>query len=163
MLAVPTNNFVEGLTLFVQYRDAGGRPRLKRDRPITLPDGSTSINVRYQPSQTIVHDWDGDGLLDLVINHGRTMDSAPAVLRNIGDKKNPKFDFPKRLACYGETLNGVAKHGPYYGVGDMDGDGRSDLIASTEVGNYVFFRRTAINAPRAPVVEKGPIRIEEDE
>ena len=43
---------------------------------------------------------------------------------------------PKRLACYGEELSGIAKHGPYYGVGDMDGDGRPDLIASTEVGSY---------------------------
>ena len=61
----------EGISLFVQYRDAEGKLKLRRDHVITLPDGSAALNVRYQPpSQTIVHDWDGDGLLDLIINPG---------------------------------------------------------------------------------------------
>jgi hypothetical protein len=159
-LNAQTNNYADGVSLFVQYRDDKGNLRLRRDHNFKLPDGSNSINVLYQPSQTIVHDWDGDGLLDLVINDGATMDSAPAVLRNIGTKTEPKFDFPKRLACYGEVLNGIAKHGPYYGVGDMDGDGKSDLIASTEVGTYVFFRRAALDMERHPDVTVGDVRVE---
>jgi hypothetical protein len=91
------------------------------------------------------------------------MNTAPAVLRNVGTRTQPRFDKPKRLACYGEELSGIAKHGPYYGVGDMDGDGRPDLIASTEVGTYVFFRRTAIDMDRPPTVEFGEIRIERRE
>ena len=155
-----TSNYADGVSLFVQYRDQDGKLRLKRDHDVTLPDGSNQINVRYQPSQTIVHDWDGDGLLDLIVNNGQTMDSAPAVLRNIGTKTEPKFDFPKRLACYGEDLSGIAKHGPYYGIGDMDGDGRADLIASTEVGNYVFFRRTAIDMDKPPATKFGKVRVD---
>jgi hypothetical protein len=157
-----TNNYADGISLFVQYRDKNGELRLRRDHVITLPDGSNQINVRYQPSQTIVYDWDGDGLLDLIVNNGQTMDSAPAVLRNIGTKTKPKFDFPKRLACYGEELNGIAKHGPYYGIGDMDGDGKADLIASTEVGNYVFFRRTALDMKHPPATKFGKVRVEHD-
>ncbi|MGC3971301.1 MAG: VCBS repeat-containing protein [Pirellulales bacterium] len=155
------SNYVEGLSLFVQYVDAEGRRRLKRDHLLTLPDGDVSINVRYQPSQTIVHDWDGDGLLDLVVNDGRTMDTAPAVLRNIGTRAAPKFDFAKRLACYGEELSGLAKHGPYYGVGDMDGDGRADLIASMEVGTYTFFRRTALDLSQSPTIKIGEPRVQD--
>ena len=146
---------------FVQYRDAEGKLKLRRDHVITLPDGSKALNVRYQPpSQSILQDWDGDGLLDLIMNPGQTMNTGPAVLRNIGTKTAPKFDHPKRLACYGEELNGITKHGPYLGVGDMDGDGRSDLIASTEVGSYVFFRRTALDMDKAPTTKVGEVRIE---
>jgi hypothetical protein len=156
--AFPT---AEGISLFVQYRDAGGHLKLRRDHVITLPDGSRAINVRYQPpSQTIVQDWDGDGLLDLIVNLGPTMKTCPAVLRNIGSRTEPKFDFPKKLACYGEELTGIAKHGPYLGVGDMDGDGRPDLIASTEVGAYVFFRRTALDMDKAPATKLGKARVE---
>ena len=47
---------------------------------IKLPDGSTALNVRYQPPcQVIVHDWDNDGLLDLVMNLGPTMKTAAVV------------------------------------------------------------------------------------
>ena len=42
----------------------------------------------------------------------------------------------------------------------MDGDGRPDLIASTEVGSYVFFRRTAMDMDKPPATEFGEVRIE---
>ena len=42
----------------------------------------------------------------------------------------------------------------------MDGDGRPDLIASTEVGAYVFFRRTALDMDKAPATKFGKVRIE---
>jgi len=101
-------------------------------------------------------DWDRDGLLDLVINHGATLDTAPALVRNIGTRTSPRFDFPRRLKCFGEELSGIAKHGPYYGVGDLDGDGRPDLLACPEMGTYHFFRRTALDMPRRPRFVIGP-------
>ena len=33
--------FAEGISLFVQYRDAEGKLKLRRDHVITLPDGSS--------------------------------------------------------------------------------------------------------------------------
>jgi hypothetical protein len=39
----------------------------------------------------------------------------------------------------------------------MDGDSRPDLIASTEVGSYVFFRRTAMDMAKPPVVQFGEV------
>lgn len=155
--------FADGISLFVQYHDAAGQLKLRRDHVIALPDGSHAVNVRYQPpSQTIVHDWDGDGLLDLIMNPGQTMKSGPALLRNIGTKTAPKFDHPKYLKCYGEELTGITKHGPYLGVGDMDGDDRPDLIASTEVGSYLFFRRTAMDMAKPPMAVFGEARVESD-
>lgn len=142
------NGYAEQSAIFVQYRDKHGRRRLRRDRVVTLPDGSPLKNVGGQPAQTIPVDWDRDGRLDLMINHGRTMDTAPALVRNIGTKTDPRFDDPKRLKCWGVELSGIAKHGPYYGVGDLDGDSKPDLLACPEVGTYHFFRRTALDMPQ---------------
>ena len=144
------SGYAEQSALFVQWRDERGERRLRRDRVITLPDGSPMENVGGQPAQTIPVDWDNDGRLDLIINHGRTMDTAPALVRNIGTKTDPRFDYPKRLRCFGDELSGIAKHGPYYGVGDLDDDGKPDLLACAEMGTYHFFRRTALDMPRRP-------------
>ena len=144
----------EGMTMLVVTHEMGFARGVA-----ALPDGSAAINVRYQPPcQVIVHDWDRDGLLDLVINLGPTMKTGPAVLRNIGTRTHPRFDQPRRLTCYGEDLVGITKHGPYYGIGDMDGDGRADLLASTEVGAYVFFRRTAMDMDKPPATQFGKVR-----
>ena len=144
------NGYALQSALFVQYRDERGQLRLRRDRVITVPDGSPLQNVDGQPAQTIPVDWDQDGRMDLVINHGRTMDTAPAVVRNIGTRTQPEFAAPRRLKCFGIELSGIAKHGPYYGVGDLDDDGRPDLLACPEMGTYHFFRRTALDMPRRP-------------
>ncbi|MED5446765.1 MAG: hypothetical protein VYA62_00960, partial [Planctomycetota bacterium] len=153
----PDNNrYAAHSAIFVQYRDGRGRRRLKKQQVVTLPDGKPLTNVVGQPAQLIPVDWDRDGLLDLVINHGATLDTAPALVRNIGTRTEPRFDFPRRLKCFGEELSGIAKHGPYYGVGDLDGDGRSDLLACPEMGTYHFFRRTALDMPRRPRFVIGP-------
>ncbi|HJN07141.1 MAG TPA: FG-GAP-like repeat-containing protein [Pirellulaceae bacterium] len=157
------NGYAEQSALFVQWRDGRGELRLRRDHVITLPDGSPMKNVGGQPAQTIPVDWDSDGRLDLIINHGRTMDTAPALVRNIGTTTDPRFDYPKRLKCWGIELSGIAKHGPYYGVGDLDDDGKPDLLACPEMGTYHFFRRTALDMPRRPSIMIGSSIIGSDE
>jgi hypothetical protein len=119
-------------------------------------------NVVGQPAQTIPIDWDVDGRIDLIINHGRTMDTAPALVRNIGTKSDPRFDFPQRLQCFGDELSGITKHGPCYGVGDLDGDGKPDLLACTEMGTYHFFRRTALDMPQRPTFAIGGAAVDSE-
>ena len=154
-----TNGYARQSALFVQYRDQQGLLRLRRERVITTSDGHPLKNVDGQPAQIIPVDWDRDGRLDLIINHGRTMDTAPALVRNIGTRTQPEFSAPRRLKCFGVELAGIAKHGPYYGVGDMDGDGRPDLLACTEMGTYHFFRRTALDMARRPTFLIGQPRV----
>lgn len=153
------NRFSKYSCLFVQYRDAQGKLRLRKESQILMPDGTPMQNVPGTAAQFIATDWDGDGLIDLIINEGLTLSTAPAVVRNIGTKQKPKFDFPQKLACFGEVMTGMVKHGPYYGIGDMDGDGKPDLLASTENGTYLFFRRTALDMSDPPTIKLGDVRV----
>jgi hypothetical protein len=78
-----------------------------------------------------VTDWDGDGLLDLVI--GCT--SGVYWCRNVGTKRAAQLEAPRRLvavtpasvdsgvAVAGSNITGIA-------VADWNGDGRPDLIVS---------------------------------
>jgi len=50
------------------------------------------------------------------------------------------------------------KHGPYWAVHDIDGDGRPDLLAGCAYGNYAFYRRTAMDMPSRPTFQIGPAR-----
>ena len=145
--------------LFVQYRDKEGNLRLRRDRIITLPDGSPMKGPVSITSQSLVVDWDGDGLLDLICHAGLDNTACqPEFLRNIGTKTNPKFDYPKVLSYWGKPLFGLVKHGPYWGVHDLDDDGKVDLLAGCGGGKYVFFRRSALEMKERPKFVLGDVK-----
>ena len=145
--------------LFVQYRDKQGKLRLRRDQIITLPDGSPMKGPVSITSQSLVIDWDGDGLLDLICHAGPDNTACqPEFLRNIGTKTNPKFDYPKVLSYWGKPLFGLVKHGPYWGPYDLDKDGKVDLLAGCGGGKYVFFRRTALEMKERPKFVLGDVK-----
>ncbi|MEE3285902.1 MAG: VCBS repeat-containing protein [Planctomycetota bacterium] len=154
-----SGGYAEAYALFVQYRDREGHLKLRRDRVITLPNGKPLKCPGYITSQAIAADWDRDGLLDLVCHWGPTNTKCqPMFVRNIGTRTEPRFDHPQPLSLWGQPLYNLMKHGPYWAVHDIDGDGRPDLLAGCAYGNYAFYRRTAMDMPSRPTFQIGKAR-----
>ena len=94
--------------------------------------------------------------MDLSCHMGPANTSCqPMFDRNIGTRTDPRFDHPRPLALRGEPLFNLMKHGPYWAIHDFDSDGRPDLLAGYDYGNYAFFRRTAMDMPDRPSFEIG--------
>ncbi|MBN2292475.1 MAG: VCBS repeat-containing protein [Pirellulales bacterium] len=138
--------------LFEQYRDASGSLRLREVGPVKLPDGNTIHS--HIPPQYILVDWDRDGLLDLIFKRGSVYNTRPALARNIGTKNNPKFDTPVDLFCFGQSTDKPIGH-LYYGIRDLDGDGKPDLLINTDMGTYAFYRHTALQMKERPRYKLG--------
>ncbi len=153
------SGYADVYSLFVQYRDADGKLKLRRDGVITHPDGSPLKGPGFITSQALVTDWDGDGLLDIIAHWGEmNIKCQPMFVRNIGTKTKPKFDYPKPICLWGKPLKGLMKHGPYWGFHDIDEDGRLDLLAGCCYGNYAFYRRTALEMKERPRFQLGAPR-----
>ena len=97
--------------------------------------GRTKINVV---------DWDGDGVLDLLIGvgpqHGSPYRGSYVLFaKNIGTNENPVFKRPVVLLfdTDGSPLE-FWRHGVHMAPVDWDGDGRYELIAGADQG-YVWY------------------------
>ena len=147
------SGYADRYALFLRYRDNNDQLRLKRDSVVTLPDGKPLKAPGGITSQVIAADWDADGRLDLICHFGPSNTSCmPMFVRNIGTKAAPKFDHPRPLKLWGKPLFNLMKHGPYWTVHDIDGDGRLDLLAGCAYGNYAFYRRTAMEMKARPTI-----------
>ncbi|HCU34486.1 MAG TPA: hypothetical protein DGT21_03290 [Armatimonadetes bacterium] len=152
------------LTLFVQYRDGEGALRLRKERPLTLVDGrliddSVVERASHWTESFRCVDWDGDGLLDVIYSCSGTEPEKGSIylLRNCGTPTEPVFEPPVTLCCFGEPIK-VTTHGPHPAVADIDGDGRPDILACVEWSVYPFYCHAAIQMPRRPEYELGPVK-----
>jgi large repetitive protein len=95
-------------------------------------------------SKPHVVDWDGDGLLDLVVGDYSSKNGSEVVFyRNIGTATEPKFASPLPLNLYPKSM-AVDRPSPY--VVDWDGDGKRDMLIGTDAGKVLFLRNTGTNA-----------------
>lgn len=152
MIDLITHSWERRATFFVQYLDAVGTRRLREAGPVRLVDGrciDDSIVERpmHWTESFRAVDWDGDGLLDLVYSLAGT--GAIYLLRNVGTKEAPVFDQPRRFCCYGEPL-AFTVHGPNVWAGDLNDDGKPDLIGCVEWSAYPFFAHAALEMPEHP-------------
>lgn len=108
----------------------------------------------------VLADLDGDGLLDLVVNNADwdTLDEEEAVLvyRNPGPGSLSR-PWP-RLVIYASP--------EFYGkeqvaVGDLDGDGRPEVVAQAEASVHIFWNRSRgadVRFERESVPKPAPLR-----
>jgi hypothetical protein len=97
-------------------------------------------------SKGLFYDFDGDGLKDIIVgNYGYFQASAPyisklAYYRNTGSATQPAFTYQT------DDIGGVSQYG-LQGVdpafGDMNGDGKPDLIIGDITGNLSYFQNTS--------------------
>jgi len=104
-------------------------------------------------SSVAVADWNGDGLLDLLVGDIR---GHVSVYPNEGTKGRYAFGKPARLKANGKEI--AVPHGDAGPcVADWDGDGLPDLIVGCGDGSVRFYRN--VGTAREPKLAEGQILI----
>ncbi|MDP6044139.1 MAG: VCBS repeat-containing protein [Phycisphaerae bacterium] len=124
------------------YKREGGRIKLDKIIP-----GSSKLAEVY--SKIHMADWDGDGLKDLLIGHSSTI----IFYKNAGTKSKPVFKAPVTI----DPPEGSFSSRPSPYVVDWDGDGKKDLLVSTEPRKLAFYRN--VGTAKAPKLGK-PVEVE---
>jgi hypothetical protein len=104
-------------------------------------------------SALAVADWNGDGLLDLIVGDIR---GHVSVYLNEGSRQQYAFGKPVRLKANGKEI--MVPHGDAGPcVADWDGDGLADLIVGCGDGSVIFYRN--IGTAREPKLAEGQVLI----
>ena len=104
-------------------------------------------------------DYDGDSLLDLVINKSiydsisSTYETGLYLYKNIGTPTNPSFDLISTDFA-GLTAPHLYSNFIFPTFGDLDGDGDQDMMLGVQDGHLHFYENTA--GPGNPASFSGP-------
>lgn len=140
---------------------------VERGALLRLADGSEiTANVDEAAGQTgraklTAHDWDGDGLIDLLIgasrglsfpasktvylpsHYGATRQASVLFLRNVGSNSEPVFDYIKQLDFEGERI-GLGIHSCSPAPVDL-GRAVVDLLVGEEQGSVRYYPRESLS------------------
>jgi hypothetical protein len=104
-------------------------------------------------SSVAVADWNGDGLLDVIVGD---IGGHVSVYLNEGTKQHYAFGEPTRLKANGKEI-AVAHSDAGPCVADWDGDGLLDLIVGCGDGSVLFYRN--VGTAREPKLAEGEVLI----
>ena len=102
-------------------------------------------------SHAVFFDYNGDGLMDIVVgNYGQFQASGYpksylALYKNIGSDSVPKY---QEANLNWNNLTTFQLNGIYPTFGDLNGDGKPDMVIGDSYGNISFFSNNGnVNAP----------------
>lgn len=107
--------------------------------------GSNPLAGSY--SKLHMADWDGDGLMDILVGHSSTI----ILYRNTGTQSAPRFQAPVPI----QTPEGKFPVRPSPFVIDWDGDGKKDLLVGCEKPQVYFHRN--VGTAKKPKLARGKL------
>jgi hypothetical protein len=158
-----------GTLLWYQNHGTKGKPLFDTARLLCLENGRP-IDVGWSSAPELV-DWDGDGLLDLIV--GAEKESV-LFYKNVGDAHHPVFRLIGPLQSDGKPLRvphnycDMDPQNKIYPVDyeavphvvDWNGDGKLDLLVGGYItGRIFYYENVAATAKEPPkLVYRGPLQ-----